>query len=229
MLMELLRKDLRICRLPIVTGVASLIGSFVLALLIASSASTEPLWSEPSAMAWALALKHGSTFTAILCQATFAMIGGTIIATERADRSAEFLAYLPPSRWQLLRSKMIVFLGAFGIVWGICIAADLLSHWLDNRVAAAVTSIPLTAIAPIGIISAGIGWCASAKFDNTGPAVGLAFASPIAVVGAIQGMRWAFDWPSDSNFADVFAVSCWTLGIACFLLGSIYYLRRVEP
>jgi hypothetical protein len=228
MLMELLRKDLRICRLPIVTGIASLIGSFVLAILIASSASAAPLWSEASATAWALALKHGSTFSAILCQATLAMIGGTIIATERADRSAEFLAYLPPSRWQLLRSKMVVFLGAFGIIWGICIVADLLSRWLDSDVAAAVTSVPLTAIAPIGIVSSGIGWCASAKFDNTGPAVGLAFAAPLAMIGAIQGARWLFNWPI-SSVPDIFSISCTTLGIAAFLLGSIYYVRRVEP
>lgn len=229
MLMELLRKDLRICRLPIISGITCLLGAFLLSALITSSDVT-PLWKGDAAN-WAWALKTGCSYAAILCQSTVAMIGGTIIATERADRSAEFLAYLPPTRWQMLRSKMFVLLGAFAVIWGICLGGDLLAHRLDSEseMIDSINMLPLKAIAPFGVLTAGVGWWASARFSSTGPAVGLAFASPFVVAALLQGVVRIFDWPHVSDFSNVFGIVCTCVGLAAFTLGSLYYLRRVEP
>ena len=47
-----------------------------------------------------------------------AMLGGNAIACERSDRSAHFLAYLPPTKTQILASKFLVAAGALAVLWG---------------------------------------------------------------------------------------------------------------
>ena len=63
-----------------------------------------------------LALFVGYCF---FCSLTVALLAGNAIAGERADRSAEFIAYLPPGRWRLLASKLFLSLIRVTVICGV--------------------------------------------------------------------------------------------------------------
>jgi len=67
MLMPLIRKDLRICRLPLLIGAAFAIGTFALSYLVYVSAD---LWQDGNTEAWAWILRTGSSMSLVLKQAT---------------------------------------------------------------------------------------------------------------------------------------------------------------
>lgn len=50
---------------------------------------------------------------------TVALLAGNAVAGGRADRSAEFLAYLPLSRWRTLASKLIFPLLIIAVAWSL--------------------------------------------------------------------------------------------------------------
>ena len=128
MLIALIRKDIHICRLPIIAGVVLLLCPFAMAAVIVCNM---PLWTEATpATAWATLLGTGCYFSIMCSQPTLAMLSGNIIAAERSDRSAEFLAYLPPSRKTILCSKLIVLGAVALIVWGLNFVVLFVADWL---------------------------------------------------------------------------------------------------
>ena len=100
MLMQLIRKDLRICRLPILVGVTMTIGVFA---LMSTMDGFSDVWRGGSIETWSVMLKTGSGLSTLTSSISLTMLAGTIFAVERADRSLAFLAYLPPSRAQVLK------------------------------------------------------------------------------------------------------------------------------
>ncbi len=58
--------------------------------------------------------------------------GANAIARERADRSAEFLAYLPISRVRILASKAALPLAVVSVVWAAALAAHLVAYAIDG-------------------------------------------------------------------------------------------------
>ncbi len=231
MLKALIRKDLRLCRLPIVTGVVLLLGPFAMAVVIVSNM---PLWTEATpASAWAVLLGIGSYFSVMCSQPTLAMISGNIIAAERSDRSAEFLAYLPPSRVQVLLSKFIVLAAAVVVVWGFHFGVSFIAYWLAGGVQAAETMttdlVPLRYLAAIGFAAVGSGWCASAMSENTGPAVALAFATPLVLLGVLALTQYLTGWPYSLDYAKVYFSACAVCGAVLFMSGTVYFLRRIQP
>jgi hypothetical protein len=192
-----------------------------------------PLWSEATAAsAWAVLLATGCHFSVMCSQASLAMLGGHVIAAERGDRSAEFLAYLPPTRAQVLLSKGFVVGASAAVVWGM----NLSLRWTSELLAADIKADTLTAgmaslteLAAIGVLATGAGWCASAILENSGPAVGLALVAPIVLFGLLQLTRHLANWPDEFSFSDVYFAGCWPVGLGLFLAGSAYYLHRIEP
>ena len=57
-----------------------------------------------------------STAASIL---TLTLLGGYAIACERADRSAEFLAYQPIPRSKILASKLVWPIAAAVVIWSV--------------------------------------------------------------------------------------------------------------
>ncbi len=227
MLMQLIRKDLRICRLPILVGVTMAIGAFALSSMMYGFAD---LWQGGSMEAWALMMETGSSLSLMTSVMALTMLSGTIIAAERADRSSEFLAYLPPSRAQVLLSKAIV-LGSSSVL-ALCVGGGgvVLADWLSGENSAnAGFHLPLLDLVPFALISIGVGWCASARFENTGPSVGLGFAAPLVIVAAVHLIQHFFGIPDDESLGTTIATCCTVTGLACLVVGSVYFIRRVEP
>lgn len=231
MLRALIWKDLRINRLPLLIGAFVLIAPYI---VVGVAVTNMPLWQEATAAsAWAVLLATGCHFSVLCSQPTLAMLSGHTIAVERGDRSAEFLGYLPPSRGLVLVSKALVLAGAFLTVWGLNLLLHATAFWLspDSDAVRELTShmASLPRIAAIGLLAAGVGWCASANVENSGPAVALGLAAPVVLFGVLQATHSAFNTPNELDFGVVYFTLCPILAVVFFMFGTFCYLRRVEP
>jgi len=161
------------------------------------------------------------------------MLAGMIIAAERADRSSEFLAGLPPSRTQILLSKAIVLGTACVLTLCVSCGGAALADWLSSPGSAdAGCHYPLQDFVPVSLVSIGAAWCASARFENTGPPVGLGFTAPGIVVGGIFLTRFCFgifDIPDAQSFQTTYSTCFVVIGLVCLIVGSVYFIRRMEP
>lgn len=231
MLRALLWKDARVNRLPLLMGLVMLMVPYI----ITSAAIMQmPLWSEATPQsAWAILLATGSYFSLTCSQAGLAMLSGHLIAVERADRSVEFIAYLPPTRGQLLVSKAILLASAVATVWGsnllIGTLADQLSDSPNGARALTADLASLTTVAAIGTLAIATGWAATCMLEGTGAAVAFAILSPMILVGALQSLGYAAGWPDEFSFDTVYRGACWSIAAAMFAIGTIHFLLRIEP
>lgn len=232
MIRALVWKDLRVNSLPLKAGTAMWLAPYGLAAMIVGT--TTSLWDEatPNA-AWAVLLATGSYFSVMCSQAALAMLSGHSISAERTDRSAEFLAYLPPSKRQILASKIIVLAGAAAVVWVGSCGVRLFAEWLagdgNSTELLLANQPPLARLAAIGMAGIGGGWCASAMLESSGPSVTLAFATPLVVLALVSLATYLTGWPDQFTFARVYFTSCTVTGIVLFAAGCVYFLRRIEP
>ena len=68
---------------------------------------------------WLRILFGASYVSLIISQIALALIGGNVIAGERADRSAEFQVYLPLTRKKIFAAKLLLALAIAIVIWTI--------------------------------------------------------------------------------------------------------------
>ncbi len=222
-------KDYRLNRGVLLLGVALLLGPYAAAFASALHGHW-PSW--PPTGEWATQLLAASFFSLSLSQLTLAILAGNAIASERADRSAEFLAYLPPSRRQILASKLLLALVTAGAVWAVnlCVSA-----WLVPALGAPGHN-PWDKVAPRSMLAAstvlvfGAGWLGSAVLASPAGATSLGIGLPV-VAGPllVRVARALVASAAEKDPTPAAMLVCLALGSLCFLSGSAYYLRRVEP
>jgi ABC-type transport system involved in multi-copper enzyme maturation permease subunit len=222
----LLWKDYRINRGVVLLGAALLLGPY--AAVIFWGVRTH--WpSLPSAAEWSGLLATASLLSLVLSQLTLVTLAGNVIASERNDRSAEFLAYLPPSRLQILMSKFTLVLAAAGVVWGVNLAAaELLAPALGGARGNPTDALAdRSMVAAVAVTLIGAGWLGSALLESPAMAaclgIGVAFAVPLLVMAGLNLFAPGGDLKQGC------LIACPALGVLCFAWGSAYYLRRVEP
>ncbi|MFN0052342.1 MAG: ABC transporter permease [Planctomycetales bacterium] len=226
MLRALFWKDVRINRLPLLVGVILLIGPYLLAVGVGtfnSPAGTSAMWGGILAL--------GSIYGLACSQLTLAVLAGNVIAVERADRSAEFLGYLPASKAQILLSKSALLIGAGLIVTAVNLAALMIANSMIGSAtggSAGMSLLDLSQISLVGVGAAGVGWAASAKLETTGAPVLFAIATPIMVPGAFYLTYFALGWPLEELSGTTILLTCGLVGAVFFVIGWVYYLRRVE-
>ena len=224
---SLIWKDYRLSRSLLLLVVAT----WVLMYLVGVGAQLASTWPRsPSLSDWAEMLHAYGTAWLYLTMCFAGLLGGHAIACERSDRSANFLACLPPTKWQILTSKLIVAIAALAAMWGWAllslygIGASLSPEILDDDMRLAT----LPGIASICILTFGVGWMASAIFEKTTLPILLALLSPVAVsvvlilLGSLLGVSMVrvSDWTNPV---------CFVLGAAALAAGTWHYCRRVEP
>ena len=216
----LLWKDCRLNRLVLVVGMALLLGPHVVGLgLKVYLPLSKPNMPAP---AWSTVLFYTGLYSLVLSTLTVALLGGNAIAVERPDRSAEFLAYLPPTRRKVLASKVLLAM----IVWAAILGLNL-------PILFAVTSprdlaeLPRIAgvLVSLMVLLFGSSWLVSSFLASPANATGLGVAATalIALAAAFQ---------AESAQCDPRYVVMWTaliMGSASFVAGSICFLRRAEP
>jgi ABC-type transport system involved in multi-copper enzyme maturation permease subunit len=225
----LLWKDYRLNRGVFLLGVALLLGPYA-AVFADALHGHWPSW--PSAGEWSALLLTAGFISLCLSQLTLVMVAGNSIASERADRSAEFLAYLPPSRLRILASKLLLALLATGVIWAVNLsvaelAVPMLGAPQDNSWDQ-LASRPMLAASTVMVF--GAGWLGSAVFNSPAAATSFGIAVPL-VAGPllVQAASALFTSGAPDDLKSVAIIVCLTLGSLSFVVGSAYFLRRVEP
>ena len=223
-MMALLWKDYRVNRLVLIVGAVLLFGPYLVATVYA-------LCSERGPGTWAAILSATTDYSLALSLLTIAMLGANAIACERADRSAEFLAYLPPSRAMIIASKSMLAIGGVLVIWGfnLLIIYGVIPAFKDHAALQVVGHVPLWGLAVTSMVLFGAGWLASSFLDSPAIGIGVAFAVPVLVAGVYLSSAALLGWPASESTQDWYCASCLTLGPLCFVAGCVYYVRRVEP
>ncbi len=161
---------------------------------------------------------------------TFGMVPGNAIAGERADRSAEFLAYLPASRAAHLLSKGLIAVFALALVW----AANALCAWVIAPALGEVpadsadfvrTTFPWLSAAAVAVF--GVAWLGSSALPSPVYAAGAGFAAPWLVLSSLAVAEFGFGYEGwiGAGFLPVSIV----VGSLSFVAGIVCYLRRIQP
>jgi hypothetical protein len=223
-------KDLRVNWIVVFTGLIIGAGPWILAPLLVSEYGE---WDLGSSLTWARILKFGSIFSILCSQATLGLLSGNLIATERADRSAEFLAYLPPSKIEILGSKILVLVTAVVLIWGVNLPLySIALHLIPSDPLEGTGQIRsmLTMCAAAGICAIGSGWIASSYVSSPAIAALCAMMGPMFVSLSILASSYFLEWPvTESDYVNTLKIAFGVVGIVLFSAGSLYFVRRVEP
>ena len=111
-------REYRLNQLGLAVGLALLIVPYMVALATLLWAKVPPSPDKAFAVA--------ALYAVVLIQLTPALLGGNAIAGERADCSAQFIAYLPVSRVRRLTSKLSLTLATMVVLWGVNLLVMLL-------------------------------------------------------------------------------------------------------
>ena len=218
-------REYRLNRLILIAGVVLLLLPYVIALI---------------ALRWAL--KAGADIPELffvagvyglaLSQLTLALLGGNAIAGERADRSAEFMAYLPVSRLSRLICKLGLAAVTAMVIWGVSlpVLAVLRSILPWNYVDDEMFFLAIVVIT--GLVFFCVGWLISSLQSSPTFAICGGVVTPLAIVMSWQAVAWlseARGATAEQLIGTGYAVTCPLVAAVCFSIGTWYYLSRVEP
>lgn len=165
----------------------------------------------------------------MLSTITSALLGGYAFAAERADRSAEFLAYLPPSRLATIVSKT-VFAAGVGLALVLIHLSIILYLCLSLQLPGSPGVVDLDLLIVCMAVSTlmfGTAWLCSTVTGGPALAAGFGMLSSIA---AICGMYFGLQRiiPLDT-ITQYFNILCIAVGVTCYVVGTVYYIRRFSP
>ena len=179
-------------------------------------------------------LLMSSMYSLVFSQLTLALLGGHAIACERVDRSAEFLGYLPLKRSRILAGKITLALLATALIWGLNLLVVLLVVTILPELPEPVKREAFEFcwvvgyIAITGAVFFCVGWLLSSLLESPTFSICAGLVTPLIIVSVLQTLAWVFEWSLDEP-ARWYGWTCLVLAPACFVAGTWYYLRRVEP
>lgn len=225
----LLWKDCRVNGLVLIVGALLVLGPFLIAVPI--NFYSERIYGALS-RPWPEQLTVTGLVSLAFSLLTMVMLGGNAIAGERADRSAEFLACLPPSRRAIITSKAIVALGVGLAAWlvnlGVIYILAPRTGWVPAELATHIQQSRADTLFFLGVLSVylfGSAWLGSCLVASPAIATGLGFVPPF-MTGCLLLYFLGPEHPAIDGWYCGIAV---TLGVLFFVAGVAYYLRRVEP
>jgi ABC-type transport system involved in multi-copper enzyme maturation permease subunit len=229
----LLWREYRLNRLILITAVVLLLLPYVVVLM----ALPWVKWpANEAARNVAFAFGFAAVYSLVIAQLTVALLAGNAMAGERADRSAEFIAYLPVPRTRRLVSKLSLAFAATAVIWGANLLVLLLVGSLEpelwrNPLDPGI-SLVLSYTAITGLTFFGVGWLISSFQSSPTFAVCGGLITPLLVVMGLSAVAWLIDVPRSnySSFLEIgYVIICLLLAIMCFSIGTWYYLNRDEP
>ena len=231
----LLWKEYRLNRLILIVGAMLLFAPHAVALANAWQEgipfNRHSSYADPNKPNLASDLLDSVLMSLAVSQLMMGLIGGHAIAGERADRSAEFLAYLPVSRIRTLAGKIVLPLLCAALIWvsNLLILyfalADLPpphARWIEGM------WVMLGFIASSGLLCFSVGWLLSSILDSPTFAIGGGLVTPFLIMLGLLAPGWWFTLPEE-NYWRSYLYICLALSPVCFIAGTWYYLRRVEP
>ena len=154
---------------------------------------------------------------------TVALLAGNAIAGERADRSAEFLAYLPLERRRTLASKLLLH----GIAVVVLVAINL------PMIKQPLGFVELGVGIGIAVLLYSVNWLVSSLQSSPALATVSGFVVLMVIVMFVAASedlsrtQGAFDWLEMMIWPALILVC--VLSIVCFSVGTWHYLRDVKP
>lgn len=180
-------------------------------------------------------LVWSSAYSTIFLQFLLAVVGGSLIAGERVDRSADFLACLPASRGRILASKLSIAVTLAALLWiPNLVILGITSQGLQPQEASRFFQ-PLGTYAIVGLMSFCVAWLCSSMLESPTFASVIGLVSPLAVsMGMVVYCRIAGyeawrDVLSSWETLRWYQGICLGIAILSFAGGTLYYLRRAEP
>jgi len=224
---ELFWKDYRVNRLILIIGVVLLLGPVIVGVIGNAVAQVR----HDAYVQWFEVVVQAGTVSLCFSLITMLLLGGNAFAGERADRSAEFMAYLPPTRRAKLASKVLLAVPSVTIILltllMLCyVIAPMCAEPTENM--ARMRGEMVSGLLPTALLMFAAAWCASSAMSSTTYAVGIGFAAPWLLYCVLAILHY---WVKIESLD----VGVWYIRIAIVLTvlgfagGCILYLRRVEP
>ncbi len=220
---SLIWKEFRLCWPILLVGAGLLMAPYVIRL-------TGSLFLENHEEVDWISLAAFSTAASIL---TLTLLGGYAIACERADRSAEFLAYQPIPRSMILASKLVWPIAAAVVIWSVNLCVLFVCHEPAGKPTEGVTVL-LGVPAAIALVCFSVAWFVSSLQDSPTYAVGAGIMTPVAIGLCFSAVNWLTrdrleQMLSDEGFVAAYIAVVLAVAMASFVGGCWYYLQRVEP
>ena len=238
MLRAIIGKDLRLLRGYLRGAIVATIGCYISCAISVCwfTGYQEDNWRTTPVQSF-VTLRGGSSLGFPVTAFFSVLLAGSVFTLERADRSAEFLAWLPPTRVQHLVSKLGVVFGATSLMLCVHLAAIAASDQLLPYVQ--TTNYPLTdgegiptAVAFTSVVLSMIGGAiaTSAWLKSNGVPILCGLLTPLLTGALVSSAAYLLDIPADGGqVSNRFYVASALLGIALTFCGAHWYVERVEP
>jgi ABC-type transport system involved in multi-copper enzyme maturation permease subunit len=183
---------------------------------------------------WWQTLAAVTVYSFALSQVALAVIGGNVIAGERADRSAEFQIYLPLPRTKILAAKLLLVLAIAAVVWAInpFVAWIALSLNTNEVVRISFDLPPILFFSAItGLVFFCVAWFFSTVLRSPTFSVVAGLSAPAIIFSLILFVNYLLrgELSIDSRGMDIYAALSVAVAIASFAVGTWLFLRRIEP
>jgi ABC-type transport system involved in multi-copper enzyme maturation permease subunit len=159
------------------------------------------------------------------------LLGGNAFAGERADRSAEFLAYLPPSRRAIVASKVVF---TFSVTLILVLIHLVVIHFMAlSELLPGSPGVVDGLLFPqlpfrIEILMFGVAWLCSTFARSPAQAILCSALVSMLIPTVIISIFRVLHMPT-AAFDQVFNPFCVVVGVTSFVAGTIYYIRRSAP
>ena len=173
---------------------------------------------------------------------TVSLLAGNSIAGERADRSAEFIAYLPLPRWRMLVSKLLLLLITTAAIGSVNLLAGLIFVGPVELFTERFQEVSSLAVffAVNFIVIYGVGWLFSSLQSSPVFASVAGFIAFMLIIGCAWGVAGLaigesskYDpIPLEPMVEHAFLLNAMIgipVAIVCFCIGTFCYLRGSEP
>lgn len=225
---QLLLKDIAICRNTILFGFLLSFLPYIcygIYMINLAPRNTGELFSMLGEFAYG-----GAIYSAMLNCLAIGLLSASIVSTERRERTSEFLYYLPPTKVKILLSKFIVCMLFYLVLSCVFLGVIFwLVPWLTSGEVEPLGT-DLFAFVLIAFAIFGCSWFGSCVFAS--PQVAALFGICVPFIVYLLVIQVANRiWPGlpDDLMQIVSTVTATTIGGVGLLLGSILFIRRIEP
>jgi len=231
----LLWKDYRQNLLILLLGLFFLLAPYVAGIGIGCGAHWIKIGTHDATIidwnaVWTRIFAIANAYSLALSQMTMALLGGHALASERADRSAEFLFSLPIRRRDILLGKILLALLVAAVIW----VTNVPVMWylaMTTKLPPGVIDIQenFHVLALGGLLWFCVAWFLSSLTRSPALAAFGGLISPFLLLGSLGFISYFFEIPFHPVMELWYFRICFALPPVLFVVGTWLYLRRVEP